>query len=241
MKALLGVLALLATSPLQALGAPLPSDCRQVVCVQTSDWTTSTGHLSYFDKDRRGQWHKVDGWRVRIGRKGLAWGEELPIRGLPAGQRKKEGDGKSPAGTFPLLDGFGQASESNWFPNFPFQAMSADWQGVDDVKSRYYNQLVNVKSIGTPKDWNSAENMCISEYVLGLRVGYNTDRPVKGNGSCIFVHVLSVPERATSGCTAMELDQLHQLSQWLRKTDRPYFVSLPTAEYSQLRNRWGLP
>ncbi len=224
-----------------AQAAPIPKECQQLVVVTTQDWTTSSGDLRYFQRVN-GKWIRQSGWRVRIGRNGLGWGETVwPLKKAPEVANKKEGDGKSPAGLFPLLDGFGRANESANFPNFPFKAMDKNWAGVDDVKSNYYNQLVNVEDLGSKKDWDSSENMCIPEYLLGLRVGYNTENPVPGSGSCIYVHLFSVPERGTAGCTSMAPANLRKLAKWLKAEQKPMILQMPNAMYSKLEKSWNLP
>jgi L,D-peptidoglycan transpeptidase YkuD (ErfK/YbiS/YcfS/YnhG family) len=232
----------LALTPGFAQAAPIPQDCNQLVVVTTQTWGNSNGDLRYFQRTN-GRWVRQSGWRVRIGKNGLGWGESnWPLKQRPAEMTdKKEGDGKSPAGLFPILDGFGRPNESSNFPNFPFQAVDKNWAGVDDVKSSYYNQLVNSEELGSKKDWDSAEDMCIPEYLLGLRIGYNTENPVPGNGSCIYVHLFSVPERGTAGCTSMAPANLRKLCKWLKADQHPMILQVPQPLYRKLEKSWNLP
>src|SRR4051812_12643633 len=72
-------------------------------------------------------------------------------------------------------------------------------------------------------------------------VGYNTDPPKPGNGSCIFLHVWRSPGAPTSGCTAMELDRLEGVMTWLRPEENPALVQLPREVYGKVWKEWHLP
>jgi len=211
--------------------------------VTTPSWNATTGTLRQFERDDvRAPWRPASAAiPVVIGRTGLAWGDEslASAVGQPI---KHEGDGRSPAGVFPLDTAFGFApkSELPWL-RMPYAALQPGSDCVDDEASAYYNTVVDRAAV--PKvDWNSAEHMRqISVYRLGVIVGYNATPPKKGRGSCIFLHIWSGPTSTTAGCTALDAGALESLMRWLDRARRPAIVQLPADEYSRLMAAWALP
>lgn len=177
---------------------------------------------------------------IVVGQTGLAWGDAGS--GARRDPRKREGDGKAPAGRFPLGSAFGfdrSASVSELL--MPYLPLRDGTECVDDVASMHYNRVVDRGDVRRV-DWTSAERMrSIDLYRLGVMVEYNT-RPVRrGRGSCIFLHIWREQGSPTSGCTAMPADDLETLVRWLDASRRPMLVQLPVAEYARLRRRWSLP
>lgn len=175
-----------------------------------------------------------------LGRTGLAWGRGL-LAGKPPGPEKREGDGKSPAGAFDLrlVTGYEKAAPPD--TRMPYREATATLRCVDDVRSAYYNRLVDEAT--TEKDWSSAEDMRRRDdlYRLLLWVGHNDAPVVPGGGSCIFLHLRSGPDTTTSGCTAFDPEPMEWLLRWLDKAARPVLVQLPVAEYTLRAAAWGLP
>jgi D-alanyl-D-alanine dipeptidase len=91
-------------------------------------------------------------------------------------------------------------------------------------------------------DWNSAEHMReVAQYKIGVIVGYNAAPPVKGRGSCIFLHIWNGPDSHTAGCTAFDETKLRAVLMWLDPARLPLLVQLTTNDYANLRGRWKLP
>src|SRR3954453_4729327 len=86
---------------------------RQLVAVTTPDWNTPTGTLRRFTRaSSNGRWHVASApIPVVVGRTGLAWGLGFDHDAVRArtDPHKHEGDGRSPAGAFPLDTAFGFA------------------------------------------------------------------------------------------------------------------------------------
>ena len=97
-------------------------------------------------------------------------------------------------------------------------------RGVDDVKSRYYNQIVDETTV-PDKDWDSAEIMRREDglYGMGVMIGHNPER-VAGGGSCIFLHVWKGPGQGTAGCTALEAENVRKIIAWLDPGMAPRLV-----------------
>ena len=219
----------------------------QLVVVTTPDWDSTDGELRRFVRaDAAAPWRR-DGAAIPIviGRTGLAWGVGFDGFAAPGpaseGPRKREGDGRSPAGVFTLGPAFGfpPADSARWV-HLPYLPIVPTTECVDDTASVHYNGVVDRSEVAHV-DWQSAERMRqIEQYRLGVVVGYNT-APVKARGSCIFLHIWAGPHSTTSGCTALAAGELARLVAWLDPQARPVILQLPVATYARLRAGWLLP
>lgn len=132
----------------------------------------------------------VGGWKVLgqtfgwIGRNGLG--------------KRREGDGKTPVGEFGFLYAFGTLPNPG--SRLPYLRIDDSYYLVDDVKSRYYNQIVSLRDVD--RDWESAEHMAGMgrAYAYGLMTDYNF-LAVPGVGSGIFLHCGD--RHPTAGCVAI--------------------------------------
>jgi D-alanyl-D-alanine dipeptidase len=248
--ALLLTFLLACAPPAEPDAAPEPlARATQLVLVRTADWDASTGELHRFERDGLdGSWRPLDGGvaptAVVIGRSGLGWGvgfDSLAAAPGTAGPRKREGDGRSPAGAFALDRAFGFApADSMTSVGLPYLALGPGTECVDDTGSTHYASIVDREAL-PEADWRSAERMrSIPLYRLGVVADYNTGA-VPGRGSCIFLHLWDGPASTTSGCTAMAPDPLTALVAWLDADARPALVQLPAEAYEELRSGWGLP
>ncbi|MBA3672240.1 MAG: hypothetical protein H0W68_09495 [Gemmatimonadaceae bacterium] len=241
---LLAVFAAACGTPSRQLAQPLSPAGRalQLVVVTTPSWNATSGTVRRFERNA-----DSNNWReagraepVVVGRTGLAWGSDAP-GAAPSAPRKREGDGKAPAGLFPLDTTFGFAprAEMVW-ARLPYAPLQPGSECVDDGKSTHYNTVVDRATVDRV-DWTSAERMReISVYRMGVIVGYNAP-PRAGRGSCIFLHIWSGPTSSTAGCTAMDATVLESLIRWLDPRARPVIVQLTESEYARLRGHWGLP
>ncbi|MFA5507646.1 MAG: L,D-transpeptidase family protein [Vulcanimicrobiota bacterium] len=231
---LLFYLFLTASVPAQELS--IPTDTRQAVVVYSQSWDHTTATMLRFERaDESADWTRVGkSVKVNLGRTGLAWGRS-PLMKTPSGLKlKKEGDGRSPAGLFPILSAFGHPAPPEGYSeaNLDFLTVT-DQQAVDDSKSEYYNQIVRPAEVGGVS-WNSAETMKIEVYRLGLVVGHNLPKAVPGGGSAIFFHLQTGPGETTAGCTSMTKGALTELVLWLEKEKNPVLLQLPREELRKL-------
>ena len=119
--------------------------------------------------------------------------------------------------------------------------MTRETEGVDDPKSRYYNQLVERSKVERV-DWASSEQMLRADdlYKWGLFVVHNpTATP--GAGSCIFIHIWRNSSAATVGCTAMAEPDLLRLLRWLDPDAHPVLIQMPRSAYQGLQRSLNLP
>jgi len=225
--------------------ADLLADATQLVVVTTPGWDATSGELRRYSRDAvAGAWQLAGPpTPIVLGRTGLAWGvgfERLAV-GATAGPHKHEGDGKSPAGIFPIGTAFGfpPADSMAWL-RLPYLPLTAATECVDDTASSYYNSVVARTAVPSV-DWHSSERMrTIGQYRLGAVVAYNRP-PVKAGGSCIFLHIWGGPASTTSGCTALEQNELARLLEWLDPRARSVMVQLPVTIYQRLQAAWRLP
>jgi L,D-peptidoglycan transpeptidase YkuD (ErfK/YbiS/YcfS/YnhG family) len=131
--------------------------------------------------------------------------------------QKREGDGRTPAGLFPLEFAFGYAPFIT--TKMPYRQATDDDLWVDDVNSTDYNQWV--KRVQTTA--SSFEKMKLGDhrYRYGLATGYNRHPVVAGLGSAIFFHVWLEEGISTSGCVALAEADLVAILEWLDPGGKP--------------------
>jgi L,D-peptidoglycan transpeptidase YkuD (ErfK/YbiS/YcfS/YnhG family) len=227
--------------PAQVAPRTMLADAQQLVVVRTGDWSTTVGVLQRYER-RSGPlvWTPVGrSIPIVVGRTGLAWG--IGFDAFASNEPiKHEGDGKSPAGIFPLDTAFGFALSMPTV-KLPYVPLRTTSDCVDDTASTHYNTVVDRDRVENV-DWKSAEKMReISQYRIGVIIGYNAAPPVKPRGSCVFLHIWAGPESHTAGCTAMEASALQDLMMWLDPRKRPVIVQLTDGAYDRLRAAWELP
>lgn len=212
------------------LARDLPEGCLQVLLVLPPSIQSITGGLWMLERAGADEaWMAKDApIAVALGRNGLAWGIGLHQAKPPAVfAMKREGDGCSPAGIFRLPFAFGYAENAGEF-KLPYRRVTGTMFGIDDVKSRYYNQVVDTAEAA--RDWTSDETMLRADglYRLGIFVAHNPGNE-PGAGSCIFLHLWRGPGSATAGCTAMAEADLLPILRWLDPEKKPLLVQGLTA------------
>lgn len=217
----------------------------QLIAVTTSGWDSVEGRLQRYERPTAADAWKPVGEAVTIvvGRHGMAWGRGLiSTENLrqPHDPVKQEGDGRSPAGIFPLTSAFGYAAHAPAVWKMPYIAVTAGVECVDDSASTYYNRVLDRASV-TP-DWHSSEKMAEAgdAYRWGAIIAQNSGNVPRG-GSCVFLHIWGGPGVGTAGCTAMPQDQLEPILAWLDPSRHPLIVELPESQYRQLKARSSLP
>lgn len=225
-----------ATEPLQR--------SRQCIVVVTDNWSATTGVLRAFERNNSSDRWKPRGAGVRVvvGKKGLGWGRGLVAIRASGEPTKIEGDNRAPAGIFRLRSAFGYAPRrSAGWVKLPYLALSKQIEGVDDPRSRYYNQLVDRSKVARV-DWRTSEQMLRNDdlYKWGIVVEHNrTARP--RDGSCIFLHVWKGPASPTAGCTAMPEQELVKLLHWFDSAAHPILVQMPRTNYPSIQSKFELP
>lgn len=245
-NALFVLIALLFTATLAAQQHGVLANSTELIVVTTPDWNSVAASLQRYQRPTpRAHWQPVGSpFTVDLGRSGIAWGmglSPIPSTRTAADPVKKEGDGRSPAGVFPLTAAFGYAYPQDPAWKMPYLYLAPTVECVDDSSSHFYNIVLD-RSTVTP-DWHSSEHMLRKDddYRIGLVIGHNASPAKPGGGSCIFMHIWEGPGVGTSGCTAMPREQLEPIIAWLDPAKDPLLVQLPIAQYNKLKKSWKLP
>jgi L,D-peptidoglycan transpeptidase YkuD (ErfK/YbiS/YcfS/YnhG family) len=188
-------------APAQLTAATTAATCKvpssvtaqQVVLVDGSGTTAKvTGCVRTTSGTYQAAFGPFDG---RVGRSGVA-----------AKGAKREGDGKTPSGVFPLRGGFGTAADPGVKVHWMRVTKNDVW--VDDSASKLYNTHQVLPARGR---WTSAEKLYIRAYTYAQVIGYNEARK-PGLGSAIFLHLDT--GRATAGCVSLPSGPLLKVLRW---------------------------
>jgi L,D-peptidoglycan transpeptidase YkuD (ErfK/YbiS/YcfS/YnhG family) len=156
-----------------------------------------------------------DGWRVVSGpiKGNIGW------NGFAALGMKREGDGKTPGGIYPLGIVFGYAPSMD--TRMPYRQATRDDFWVDDVNSPFYNRWVtgNVGAASVDKMRRDDDL-----YKYGIVIEYNTNPVIKGYGSAIFFHIWRREGVPTAGCVSMAEEDMVKLIAWLDSEKKPVAV-----------------
>ncbi|MFL5607462.1 MAG: hypothetical protein ACJ8AD_13515, partial [Gemmatimonadaceae bacterium] len=152
------------------VAAAASEEVQQLVVVTTPAWDSISGTMRRYTRVRPSLAWRADGAPVRVvvGRTGLAWGADTLGRGS-RDPRKREGDGRAPAGMFSLdtVFGFAPATAMSWV-RLPYLELRDGTECVDDSASVHYNTVVERGTVPAV-DWTSAERMRrIDQYRLGV-------------------------------------------------------------------------
>ncbi len=153
--------------------------------------------------------------------KGKTFPCALGRSGVIPGDAKREGDGATPSGTYPLrtlwirLDKCRGLEPKCVLPRRTISILDG-WS--DDSASPNYNRYIQLefdKDSKDPKDITPESHEVLwrqdDVYDLIVDLGYNDNPPVPGRGSAIFLHVARPEMTPTAGCVAMKKDDLVEL------------------------------
>jgi len=195
-----GVLATAASVRLAAASGARVSG--QLVTVTAASYGATQAELTAYQRVD-GHWRRVFGpWIAWIGRNGMA----------PPGA-KREGDGRTPSGTFGFQFFFGVDPDPG--VHFPYRRVHAYDAWDDDPASPLYNEWVDDRYRDPGAD---PEPMDVSAYDYGAVIAYNTAR-TPGLGSAIFLHInIGTP---TAGCVTLPVGELLEILRWLNTAASP--------------------
>ncbi|PCI63898.1 MAG: hypothetical protein COB37_03895 [Kordiimonadales bacterium] len=141
----------------------------------------------------------------------------LGKNGVIAASGGREGDGKSPAGTYPFRRVYYRPDrEEEPVTCLPCTAISTDMGWCDASEDGRYNTLVSLPyGGGHEKMWRHD-----SLYDLVIVIGHNDEPVVPGLGSAIFIHVARDDFGPTAGCVALKAPALRQLLRLAKPDDQ---------------------
>lgn len=156
----------------------------------------SRAKLSIHEK-KSGVWKELYSCTAYVGKNGIG--------------KIREGDGKTPSGTYNLTQPFGIKADPGANMAYTQVTKYHYWCGTSG--SDYYNQLVDMRVTGR-------KNTSDDEYLINytgyynycMFVDYNASGAA-GKGSCIFLHC-SGSKASTGGCIAVPEKVMKKIVQW---------------------------
>ena len=133
---------------------------------------------------------KIDdfAFECAIGKNGIAY-------------KKKEGDGKTPLGTFEIENLYYRVDKiKKPLTKLKCIEIKKNMGWCDDVNSsKYYNKLIRKNKNLKHEDLFRKDN----KYDLFIPIKYNFKKRILGKGSCIFLH-LTKDFKGTEGCITLK-------------------------------------
>jgi L,D-peptidoglycan transpeptidase YkuD (ErfK/YbiS/YcfS/YnhG family) len=144
--------------------------------------------------------------------------------GIVAGERRRQGSGTTPAGTYRLTEAFGIEPDPG--TRLPYLHVGPDDWWVADNNSRYYNSHRRGSQGGfdtsLPESHvNGSERLVThrTTYRYAVVIDFNRRPAVRYRGAAIFLHVNG--SGATQGCVSVPESAMVQLLRWLDPAAKP--------------------
>lgn len=136
-------------------------------------------------------------WRCALGRSGI----------VPA-SNKREGDGASPAGIWPVRRALWRADRlERPLTALPLQSINPDDGWCDAPDNPAYNRPVRLPWPTSHEIMTRTDGL----YDVVVVLGHNDNPPVPGMGSAIFLHCAAADYKPTEGCIALARNVLLEL------------------------------
>lgn len=198
-----------ATSPASAFVSKLSGvgSAGQLIVVTASGYGETTALLSAYQRSG-------DSWQQVFG----PWSANLGYNGFAPPGAKREGDGRTPSGTFGIDFLFGV--DPNPGVRYSYRLVTGPylvWD--DDPSSPLYNEWVDERSQAAGASPESMDQ--VPAYDYGAVIDYNPTR-VPGAGSAIFLHEST--GESTAGCVSLPTQQLLAVLRWLDPAQSPRIV-----------------
>ena len=156
----------------------------------------TTAWVSMHEKDENGKWKMLMSTPGFIGKEGLG--------------KTKEGDAKTPVGTFHFNKAFGIDDDPGCAMEYTKVDNDTYWSGDNNIN---YNQMVSIKDY---PDLNKEDSEHIVDYQYQYRyclnISYN-EEGTPGKGSAIFLHCFGDRKPYTGGCVALPEEQMYFVMQ----------------------------
>lgn len=179
-----------------------PATQGQLITV-TASYRSTYATLTAYDLTGSGWVEKFGPWTARVGYNGIA-----------APGTKREGDGKTPSGTYPFSFFFGVLPDPG--VSFPYRDVYSYDYWDDDSLSPLYNEWVDARTQDPGSNPEPMDN--VPAYNYGAVIAYNAAR-TPGLGSAIFLHVDT--GGSTAGCVSLPQSALVSVLTWLNPADNP--------------------
>lgn len=229
------VLALVSASSLALLGltpgpepAVLPARMAdtgggtQLITAEAPATGSTSGTLTWWDL-RDGQWVRAGSAPARFG-----------SHGLVEGGSRTQGTNTTPTGLYGLPFAFGTKAAPAGTRERYLPVRESSWW-CQDNGSEEYNRWVDP----LPGDCRAAEAEHLvsyaTQYAYALVIGFNYDRPVRGRGAGIFLHVNG--RAATAGCVSVPEDAMRRILVWADPAAKPH-IAIGTASGATATTRY---
>lgn len=199
---------------------PLPSRLAdtgggtQLITAEAPDTGSHTGRVTWWDR-RWGTWVVAGSAPARFGANGLA-----------DGATRTQGTNTTPTGLYGLPYAFGiKAAPAG--ASYPYRRVNDRSWWCQDNAARAYNRWVEPR----PPDCRAGEAEHLityaTQYARALVIGFNYERPVRGRGAGIFLHVNG--RGATAGCVSVPAAAMDRILAWADPARRPHIAIGTTA------------
>ncbi|MDA4889540.1 L,D-transpeptidase family protein [Streptomyces sp. MS2A] len=182
----------------------------QLITAVAPDTGSTTGTVTWWDRGGDGRWVAAGSAPARFG-----------SGGLTEGATRVQGTNTTPTGLYGLPYAFGIEAAPRGTA-YPYRPVRQDSWWCQDNASRSYNRWTEPR----PADCRAAEAEHLiayrTQYAYALVVGFNYDRPVRGRGAGIFLHVDG--RGATAGCVSVPEDAMRRILRWARPAQRPHLA-----------------
>ena len=187
----------------------LPDHCRQLILVYNDHPKRVSCVFRRYEKQPDGQWREAArAIRANAGRNGVA----------PHGE-KREGDGRSPSGAYPLGFAFGYRDDVQiaW----PFLTVDESYFWISDPDNPAYNQMTRQRPAQGDFEYLRRQD---DAYKYAVVVEYNTNPVKKHHGSAIFFHIEKSFDTGSSGCITVTEQAIVETLGWLDPHGAPYIL-----------------
>ncbi|MGW6646522.1 L,D-transpeptidase family protein [Streptomyces iakyrus] len=182
----------------------------QLITAVAPERASTTGTVSWWDRGGDGRWVQRGSAPARFG-----------ANGLVAGAARKQGTSTTPTGLYGLPYAFGiEAAPPG--TAYGYRRVHRDSWWCQDNDSRSYNRWSEPRAA----DCRAAEAEQLityrAQYAHALVIGFNYERPVRGRGAGIFLHVNG--RGATAGCVSVPEDAMRRILTWADPARRPHIA-----------------
>ncbi|MFJ6570346.1 L,D-transpeptidase [Streptomyces sp. NPDC091292] len=181
----------------------------QLITAQAERTDSTTGTVTWWDL-RDGQWVAAGSAQARFGAKGLT-----------EGGSRQQGTNTTPTGLYDLPFAFGIEPPPDGTAT-PYRPVRETSWWCQDNDSRSYNRWTEPR----PADCRATESEHLvtyaAQYAHALVIGFNYDRPVRGRGAGIFLHVNG--EGATAGCVSVPHEAMRRILTWAHPDRAPHIA-----------------
>lgn len=181
----------------------------QLITAEAPRTSATTGTLTWWDL-RQDRWHRAGSAEARFGSGGLVEGTE-----------RRQGTSTTPIGLYGFPYAFG-IKDAPAGTKFSYRQVTDQSWWCQDNNSPHYNRWV--EPLPGSCRAAEAEHMITytGQYDHGLITDFNYDRPVRGRGAGIFLHVNG--RGATAGCVSVPADAMTRILAWADPDRSPHLA-----------------